>query len=403
MNVLRPAIGLVLVASVAHADVSVVENPATPPQGRVTVSPTEMWRVGGQDEDYLFGVVESAAVDAQGVTYLLDSQLNEITAIDTKGVRVGAFGRQGEGPGEMQQPRAILVLPGDRIGVVDSRPPKLIHYSPQGDPLGDTSLIGNEGLNFAMDAQGGGGRVVVQLAITSFNETKQTSVNALRAFDATTGSELFDYVSVEHERDRLGGGGGRMVVMLGSEDFVDDWALAGDGTLYAVRDDGVYEIEVYDAQGTHVRTIRRAGERVARPQAHVDADIAERTSMSERFGMPFDSDEVETMEPHVAGLIPRPDGHLWVLTGTGLAHDDPEMVGVFDEFDPQGRFVRQVELRAPFDRAQDEMSLFGEALIVYQDVQAARGSGVVIMGSTIAPAEEEESDAEPLAIVRYRL
>lgn len=110
-----------LITSAAHAQPPVVDNPATPPSGRTVLDATELWRVGGYDEDFLFGIVGSAAVADDGTTYLLDEQLSEITAIDLDGEVVATFGRAGEGPGEMDRGQGIMMLPGDRVGVLNMR------------------------------------------------------------------------------------------------------------------------------------------------------------------------------------------------------------------------------------------------------------------------------------------
>jgi hypothetical protein len=390
-----------LIATVAHAQPPVVDNPATPPNGRTVLDATELWRVGGYDEDFLFGIVGSAAVAADGTTYLLDEQLSEITAIDLDGAVVATFGRAGEGPGEMDRGQGIMMLPGDRVGVLNMRPPKLITYDAAGTPTGDVSLVGNEGFHFAIAATAAGDRVVVQTASTTIRETTQVSENALRGIDPATGEFVVDYLVHSEERDRLGSGGD-VVITIGSPDFVSDWALAADGTLYTVPDHDDYAIEVLDARGEHVRTIRRAFERVPRPEEDVARDVAERKAMAERMGRSFDTDTVDRLEPAIVDVIARPDGELWVLPGEGLAVDDPGVVGIFDVFDARGRFVRQVELRAPYDRATDRMTLQGDALVVFEDLVGARGGGVIVMGDTVAE-EEIEEEADPLAIARYRI
>jgi hypothetical protein len=75
-------------------------------------------------------------------------------------------------------------------------------------------------------------------------------------------------------------------------------------------------------------------------------------------------------------------------------------VGVFDVFDTDGRHVRQVELRAPYDPATDRFAIIGDALVVFEDIVGTQ-RGVVVMGGTVAE-EAADLDAEALAIARYR-
>lgn len=121
---------------------------------------------------------------------------------------------------------------------------------------------------------------------------------------------------------------------------------------------------------------------------------------AERAGWPFDPDDIERLEPMIESLHPRPNGELWVLAGAGKAPERPDVVGVFDGFDADGRHVRQVELRAPYDPATDRFVIIGDALVVFENIVGTQ-RGVVVMSGTIAE-EAADLDAEELAIARYR-
>lgn len=402
LKTLAWAATLVAVATTSRADAPapVVDNPATPAGGVETLEAEFLWRVGGFDENYLFGIVAASAVGDDGTTYLLDEQLSEVTAIDVEGNEVAKFGREGEGPGEMDRGQDIMVLGDGRIGVLNMNPPKIITFQPDGSLAGDISLAGNEGMNFTPQAMANAEGVVVQTKNVGFTEKKQTSTDVLKQIDPATGETTREILSETSERDRLGEGG-RMVITIGG-DFVDDWTLFEDGRLAIVRDNEVYEVEIYDGEGNLLRTIRRAGERVPRQESAIEDDIAQRKDMAERFGMPFDEDDVEHLEPMIESLHPRPNGELWVRAGDGLAYDDPEVVAHFDVFDVDGNYVRRVTLRAPYDGAQDRFRIEGNTLVVYEDLVAARGGGFLVMGGNIAQEEEDDEEAEPLAIARYR-
>lgn len=358
-----------------------------------------LWRVGGDDEDILFGQVDAAAVAADGTTYLLDRQLSEVTAFDLAGREVARFGRAGEGPGEMQQGQGVMILGDGRIAVLNLRPPKLITFTPDGTPAGDLSLAGGEGMNFALAAHACPSGVVVQTTKTVFDESTQSSINALRVLDPATGGYVGELLSATEKRDRLGDGG-RMVVMVGGGEFLDQWVLFDDGSVAIVRDDEAYEVEILGPDGSPGRIISRDAERVRRPQREVDRDIEQRRELAERAGWPFDPDEIERLEPMIESLHPRPDGQLWVLAGAGKAPERPDVVGVFDVFDADGHHVGQVELRAPFDPASDRFVIIGDALVVFENIVGTQ-RGVVVMGGTIAE-EADDLDAEALAIARYR-
>ena len=53
-----------------------VRNAAQPAAGIESLRLEERWRVGGADEEFLFGQVIRAITDPDGNVYLLDAQLN---------------------------------------------------------------------------------------------------------------------------------------------------------------------------------------------------------------------------------------------------------------------------------------------------------------------------------------
>lgn len=70
-------------------------------------------------EEYLFGNVESVAVDDDRNTYVLDGQAQHVRVFDSAGVYVETLGRRGEGPGEFDLADAVAVLSDGRVAVRD--------------------------------------------------------------------------------------------------------------------------------------------------------------------------------------------------------------------------------------------------------------------------------------------
>jgi len=82
-----------------------VANGPTPAHGLQTMQLEEMWRVGGaDDEENFFGLVTWAEAGADGLVYVLDTQLCQVNVYDREGNLVQTLFRQGEGPGEVQRP-----------------------------------------------------------------------------------------------------------------------------------------------------------------------------------------------------------------------------------------------------------------------------------------------------------
>jgi hypothetical protein len=66
-----------------------------------------------------------------GIAYVLDMPAYRIAAFDTRGRRLFAFGREGEGPGEMKAPTDLFVM-SDVVGVGDGRLGRAMFYNESG-------------------------------------------------------------------------------------------------------------------------------------------------------------------------------------------------------------------------------------------------------------------------------
>ena len=101
--------------------VSVFTNGPGAWTGPATLTPTlSIGQLEGQAE-FLFGRVNSIAVDDFGTLYVLDSQAGEIRAFTSDGTFLRTYGRRGEGPGELMSPNAIAVLSDKRVLARDPR------------------------------------------------------------------------------------------------------------------------------------------------------------------------------------------------------------------------------------------------------------------------------------------
>ena len=66
-----------------------------------------------------FGMLQAAAFDAAGNLYLLDVDARTIVVVDPTGGFVRTIGQSGNGPGEFDFPRDLVILPDGRIVVTD--------------------------------------------------------------------------------------------------------------------------------------------------------------------------------------------------------------------------------------------------------------------------------------------
>jgi len=78
--------------------------------------------------------------------------------------------------------------------------------------------------------------------------------------------------------------------------------------------------------------------------------------------------EMEETYPVVSvlqrGLQVASDGSIWVLSGRGMKPEKPEVMAVYDVFDREGIFVRQVEMVAPHDASRSGIVLADDNRVI---------------------------------------
>ncbi|MFC1572652.1 hypothetical protein ACFL6M_03535 [Candidatus Eisenbacteria bacterium] len=79
------------------------------------------------------------------------------------------------------------------------------------------------------------------------------------------------------------------------------------------------------------------------------------------------------------------DGSLWVLSGRGVRPSDSGVMAVFDVFDQDGAFARQVALEAPHDGQSVGIFLSGPDRILvvkgyFESLAAQFGNGATFTG-----------------------
>ena len=131
-------------------------------------------------------------------------------------------------------------------------------------------------------------------------------------------------------------------------------------------------------------------------------------------GLPegFPRPEINPYLRDVRGIVVRPDGSVWVDSSRNSRRREAGAVGPFDRYDPQGRFVERVTLKADYDPERDDVVVAGDRLFVIKEAQMTSGtfqasSGamnmVITMGGGDEEDEDEELDPAPLSVISYRL
>jgi hypothetical protein len=376
-----------------------VMNPATPSQGATTLAPQELWRAGGDDEeDVLFGVLNSVAVDDRGNVYTLDTQLSQVHVFGPGGALLRTIGREGEGPGEFRRAAQMFLTPEGNVAVLQTMPGKLVLLTPEGKPAGDfRGPSGADGGTMSyFEGAAAGGSYVLGTREFSRRDNSFSVTRSLLVLDGKgqtratifTNTELRDMASMMSmdEKDSR-----RLV-----------WAAGSDGSVYTSENFDGYEVKCFSPDGELARVIER--EYTHRPRSKQEMEENKPRIMMRRQGGGAVQPEVKASptDRDILRLYPREDGTLWVMSSRG-GHDQPRGTLVtFDVFDASGKFTRQVAVKAPGDLRQDEFHLIRDQLVLVKSVRSAREAMFAEMGGK-GEASEDEAEPEPVSLVCYRL
>jgi hypothetical protein len=371
-----------------------VVNPESPVE-EISVTLKELWRVGGDDEEVLFGVISQLLHDESGNVYALDSQLSEVHVYSPSGEHLRTIGREGEGPGEFRNGSDMYLGPGGVLGVVQVFPGKIVLLQRDGTPAGNFPLPAAEGGGFQLVFVGRGlaDRVVLAGAQTKTLEgSKQMQVSYLKAFDAA-GKEKATYHTEEAETQF----GGMKFFEKTFSNFQRRWALAPDARVAAALDFDAYTIHVWKGDGTLDRVIERPG------YALVPRDAAAKKRMQRLYDgitrwNPGSTFEISQTHGTVSSIAFRDDGSLWIMSSAGAYKRGDGVFATFDVYDAEGRFTTRVHLRGDGDPTEDGIFFVGDRLYVVTDLFGA-------FLANFATTEEGEvtEEAEPVSVIAYQL
>ena len=138
--------------------VVIVNNPDKPMYEEDIVSIRLDLYIGGttMQKDYVFNRISGFDVDIEGNIFILDSLSANIIVFNEEGKFLRAFGRMGQGPGEMQRPGFIQLTKDRELIIGDYPTRRLIFFTPSGSFLRQISLakIGYPAMPERIDSDG---------------------------------------------------------------------------------------------------------------------------------------------------------------------------------------------------------------------------------------------------------
>ena len=404
MRSVIPLLLCALFAGTSLAQPPQVDNGSLPRDGVFTLQLEEAWRAGGpDDEESFFGLITWAEMGPDGLIYVLDGQLCQVSVYDKDGALVRTLFREGDGPGEIRQPRDIVILEDGSIGAVQEFPGRIVRVDAQNNP---------------------------QAAITPrLGDTADGGLVAMISADQRAGTMAISCVQIELDAERGGqhrnyylglvGQDGRVTKTLLQQ--VVDWdfsrfvydeelnlpslafanAVGPAGRVYASSRRNEYRLEVFGPGGELERVITR--EYQSRKRSSEDKQWLRDLLEAAFSQMPFEAElKISDLDAdfHWLGrpLQVDEEGNLWALTSRGVREQPAGILATFDVFDEQGVFSRQVRVACPGQGHKDGLFLLGQDHVLV--VKGHADAIASLFGG--APAGEGD-EAEPMEIVCYRV
>ncbi len=363
-----------------------------PAQGVQPLDLRELWRVGGEDGDLIFGRIVDVERHDDGCVYILDNQLCQVVVISPDGEHLRDLSRSGEGPGELRQPMGLIFLPDGVLGVGMGYPGKVVTMTLDGTPLGTHYPIGepaegNVGIMINVQYADGvlvasGGRIVFQAQTDSYTS---------RFLSVSTGG-LDTYERVLERATPIDPTG--RTFDEAADYYIDrSWALGPGGKIYAPLSRDRYEISVTDASGELLQVFGRKVHPRRRDQDEKDevGPLINVSNEEDRTHWTIaDHDESVTRV-----LYNHDDDTIWVLTPNG-SNDQPDgVLESWDVFDADGEYQRQVPIALGHEMRDGTCYLVGGRRLV-----VVKGTGSSFHGSEDLDQDEE---VEALEVICYEM
>ncbi len=389
----------------------VIMNPATPMEGEEVIRPEQKWRIGGDEEDVIFGLIEDALVDKEGRVYLLDTVLNTVYLMGPDGEIIGNLGGEGDGPGEFRFAREMVFLPEGTLGIMEMMPGKVVVVDFAGNPRPSFALSGGaQGMMYHMQhIDANEETVVIGKVVTEFTSESVTASYTLSSY-LGDGSEL---ATILENKEEQTGDNVSLSFGSGDNDFTSNFTLCQDGRVVVYKNPKKYELEVYDTKGSRKHIIRREYETVKKSDKEIASARKQMEELRNRFGGNMEM-EIDEYSNDISNVIARSNGDLWVTNSQGDKDCPEHCIGIFDVFDKDGQYTKRLRIEADYDPGRDLFRVRDNMLFVFKEAQNAPdrtstmgggGGGMMVMMVSSGGASDDDEDEEirPYEVICYEL
>jgi hypothetical protein len=217
------------------------------PIGVSTASPAWVIDASSEAESAIFGEVKDVLRLSDGRTAILDSQQGIVRVFGRAGQHVTTIACEGDGPGEVRTPVALVEFPAGRLSVVQARPPKLAMLELGGKPADEwvPEFPGEDrGLSIVSAASVAG---VLVMRAYSARASAKSSAECVRLVGW---KDAFAAPIVLLERCEGSGRAGNVAREWGPLDELTVWGLDTAGRVIISPSPDSFEMRVFAAHAT---------------------------------------------------------------------------------------------------------------------------------------------------------
>lgn len=296
---------------------------------------TEDLRIGSVDVEgpENFGRIASFAIDAQGRTWVLDSQADELRVFDDTGRHVRTIGRPGQGPGEFEQPVRVDIGPDGNAWVMDPKNTRLSVIDSAGHYLQGLLVPGGFVI---MPWQGGfdeHGDYYAPIAV--FEPEFQFSLGRFDQSYTPLDTIALPVDPVERSSfDIVADGRVRVSAGIPFQGGLL-WRLSHRGTIWALITDQ-YRLMEFGPEGDTLRVITKVAEPVpVSPEERTEA--LDGMDWFTQQGGKVDASKIPRVKPLANSFFVDEQDFVWVARDEGAETDR-----AFELFNPAGQYLGAV-------------------------------------------------------------
>jgi len=297
-------------------NIIIVRNPKEPMYGEEAFFLVNELSIGESEgrEEYLFSQVADIAVADDASIYVLDSTEAHINVFNKEGKYIRTISGQGQGPGEIGDPRSLFITNQDEILVQDMGNRRLSFFSREGDFI---RSISTARMNLRSTDIDSGGNIISVTAIMM----EEDLWHELKKFDSNM-NYLFSFASAPAPSPNH----------FNPFMPVLRWSLTQNDRVVCAYPER-YEIDIFDSNGTVIRKIMKSYKPV-------------KISIKERERLEKIQETINVVQLKYKSAFQRiivgDAGHIFVQTWEEVTDKDGYY---YDVFDPQGKYIVKIPFK----------------------------------------------------------